>query len=101
MNFIRPFAPHYGSTQTVTPAAASATIPIAKQDEQVRILNTGTGIAFVRVGDSTASPVVATAADFPIAPGDSTTITKSVLANTLAHISDAGTTLVICTGNGF
>lgn len=97
MNYARPFAPHYGSTQTVTPAAASASVTLSMQDAQVRILNTGANIAFIRVGSGS---VTATAADFPIAPGQAATITKGVNSDVMAHISAAGTTLIITTGNG-
>ena len=102
MNFITPFAPHYGSTKTVAPAAAaaSASISVASQDKQVRLLNTGANIAYVRIGNSANGAVVASAADFPVAAGASMIISKSVLDDTLAYISPAGSTLVISTGNG-
>lgn len=97
MTSIPPFAPHYGTTQTLTAAAASASATVTRQDAQIRILNTGANIAFIRAG---AGAITATASDFPIAPGQAATITKGVTADTLAYISDAGTTLVITTGNG-
>lgn len=100
MNFMQPFAPHYGSTQSLAAAAAgpSANVLLSAQDQQVRILNTGANVAYIRTGEGTQ---VATAADFPVAPGQSATITKGVTHNNLAYISPAGSTLVVSTGNGF
>lgn len=100
MTVKQPFNPAYGSTLTVTPGAASANVAIdtRRESKNLRILNTGANIAYVRVGSGAQT---ATAADFPIAPGQASTITKDQDHDNLAHISPAGTTLVITRGEGW
>lgn len=94
------YLPRTGSTQTVTPGAASATVTIATPDPNVRLLNTGANICYVRTFSSTQGAQSATVADHAIAPGQSSTISKDPQHDRLAHISPAGTTLVISTGEG-
>jgi len=102
MTIKQPFFPSYGSNQVVSPAAAAAAITIDKDAKQVRIINTGANIAYVQTYSSTESPApVATTADFPIPAGGASTITKSMYHDRLSHISAAGTTLQIMTGEGF
>lgn len=101
MSVLSPFNPQYGSNQVLTPSASSATVAINKACKQVRILNTGANIAYVRVYDNSAGTQAATTADCPIAAGMSTTLTKDEAHNALAHISAAGTTLQVMTGEGW
>lgn len=100
MTVKQPFNPVYGSTQTLTPAAGSANVVIdeRKESKNLRIVNTGANVAFVRLG---AGAQVATAADFPIAAGDTAVITKDQSHDNLAHISAAGTTLLVTRGEGW
>lgn len=95
------FQPHYGSTQTVTPAAASATITIGKGNKTIRVHNAGaTNPGFFRTGLASDGTVTATAADMPVYPGETVYIEKPQDHDTLAHISAAGTTFVITSGEG-
>lgn len=99
---IQPFFPKYNSNQIVTPGAASAAITIDGDNRQVRIVNTGANIAYVQTCSSRDNAThVASTADFPIPGGMAATITKDTSHDRLAHISAAGTTLNIMTGDGF
>ena len=55
MSFINQFRPRYGANQVVTPAAASASITIAKDDTAVCLVNTGATVFYCRVGSVVAS----------------------------------------------
>lgn len=103
MTIRQPFAPHYGATVSVSPAAASATVSTdaMRENKQVRFVNTGVNICFVRTFDSRNGGQSATVADFPVAPNSSSTITKDESHDSVAHISAAGTTLLITPGEGF
>lgn len=93
-----PFAPSFGQGQTLTTGAASASVPISKDDQTIRVYNFGpTNTAFVRftVGASNA-----TANDIAIPLGGSLTLYKGN-ADTFSHIQSTGAvTLYIITGNG-
>lgn len=95
-----PFAPSYGSSQTVSPAASSATITLPTGNRSVRIVNTGASIAYVRIFNSQSGALAATVADFPVPAGMASTITKGPYDDRLAHISAGGTTLQIMVGEG-
>ncbi|QRF55311.1 hypothetical protein [Variovorax paradoxus] len=98
----QPFSPAYGTGQAVAPGAASAAVPINASNNQVRIVNTGAAIAFVRTFSQAAQAgAVATAADMPIPPNMAVTITKDISHDRLAFISAAGTTLQVITGEGW
>lgn len=104
MTIRQPFMPAYGQGQAASATATSATININAANKQVRIVNTGTNIAFVRTFSSktvTSPAQAATAADMPIPPNMAVTITKDESHDQLAHISATGTTLQIITGEGF
>lgn len=101
MTIRAPFKPHYGSTQNVSPAAASAAITIGQGEKTIRVRNTGaTNIMYFRTGLASAGTVIATAADMPVAPGESVYIEKPQDHDTLAHISADGTTASITSGEG-
>lgn len=94
------FAPSFGSGQVLTPAAASAQVVLAGGNTQtVCLTNLGDNVCYVRLG--TSGTVTATTADYPVPSGAQVVLTKSVDQNILAHISAAGTTLHVMTGNGF
>jgi hypothetical protein len=95
MSFINQFRPRYGSNQVVTPAAASASITIAKDDTAVRLVNTGANVCYVRVRNAAGT---ATTADLPVRAGSEVIIRKGVDDTILSHISAAGTTLNVMTG---
>ncbi|WP_143503991.1 MULTISPECIES: hypothetical protein [unclassified Pseudomonas] len=93
----RAFNPHRGANQVTTPAAASASISIDPVAKSVRLVNSGANICHVRVGTGAQT---ATTADLPVFPLSSVIITKGDGEDTLAHISAAGTTLHVQTGEG-
>jgi hypothetical protein len=91
------FIPHRGANQVTTPAAASASVAVDAQSKSVRVVNSGANICHVRIG---AGAQTATTADTPVLSGGSVVLAKATGDNTLAHISAAGTTLHIQTGEG-
>lgn len=97
----RPIMPHYGTNQVLTAAAASASAAIDKNDEQVRITNTGANKAYVRTYNSAGGTQSATTADFCVNAGQTATITKGVDHNAIAYISAAGSSLEVITGEGW
>lgn len=93
-----PFNPSYGTGQVVSstsPAADAAAL--SAQDQQVCVTNLGSNVAYVRVTGDTAA---ATTADCPVPPGAQIVLTKGAVTR-LSHISAAGTSLHIITGNGW
>jgi hypothetical protein len=103
MSALQPFSPHYGTNQVVTPAAGSATIIIDGQDKQVRVVNTGAAKGYFRVFSITAIPggSAATVADCCVASGGTAIVTKAEGQDRLSHISAAGTTFEVMTGEGW
>lgn len=98
----QPFSPAYGSGQSLAPGAVSAATPINASNNQVRIVNTGAAIAFVRTFSAVEEPgTEATDADMPIPGGANVTFTKSLSHDRLAYISATGTTLQVITGEGW
>lgn len=107
----KPFAPHFGTNKILACSATPGTTTIANHNETVRVLNTGTFVAYVRVGDGPqdvavgSRPAVSTA-DMPIAAGQSSTFRKPIGNNgstpqQFGFISpDGATTLHMMTGNG-
>lgn len=93
-----PFFPQYGSGQTVSPAAASATVNLLAGTKNVMLTNTGLNVCYVRIG---ATAVAATTADVPVLPGTQVVVSKDQDYTALTHISAAGTTLHIMTGEGW
>ena len=99
------FSPAYGTGQTLTPGAASATVTIQRSMNQIRVLNTGAAIGYFRTFNSRAAtdkPAtgVATTADLGVAPGMSTTVSKDLSHDSMAFISATGTTFIIIQGEG-
>jgi hypothetical protein len=93
-----PFAPRYGSGQTVTAAAASASVSLPRGNKQIRVVNTGSNPAYIRVGFTSAT---ATTADLYLVAGSIETFTVDQEADVLAYISPLGTTLNIINGEGW
>jgi hypothetical protein len=94
---MRPFCPQRGANQVTTPAAASASIAIDAVAKSVRLVNSGANICYVRIGTGTQT---ATTADMPVRSASEIIVSKGDGENTLAHISAAGTTLSVQTGEG-
>lgn len=97
MTIRAPFQGQRGANQVLTPAAASASVTLARGTKSVRLVNVGANICHVRIG---AGAQVATTADTPIRPGSELIVTKADDDDTLAHISATGTTLHVQTGEG-
>jgi hypothetical protein len=95
MSTVNQFSQRLGSNQVVTPAAASATVTINQQDNAVSLVNIGAGICYVRIGAG-----ADTTADIPVRANSEILIRKSTAETSLSHISAAGTTLNIATGEG-
>jgi len=93
----RPFNPHRGANQVTSPAGASASISLDPVDKSVRLVNSGANICHVRIGTGAQT---ATTADIPVRPLSEVIVAKGDGENTLAHISAAGTTLHVQTGEG-
>jgi hypothetical protein len=94
---MRAFCPSRGSNQVVSPAAASASASINAVDKNVRLVNSGSNICYVRIGTGTQA---ATTADTPVRSAESLILRKGDGENTIAYISASGTTLNIQTGDG-
>lgn len=99
MSALQPVNPHYTSGQVVSPAAGSANVAINATDKQVILTNLGANVCYIRISADAAT--TATTADYPVPAGAQVTITKGEGQNRLAHISAAGTTLHIMTGEGW
>lgn len=98
MGIRAPFNPRKGGNQSVTAAAASASVTVDAQAKSVRVVNTGaTNIAYVRIGTGAQT---ASATDTPIRANSEIILSKGDGENTVAYISAAGTTLEIQTGEG-
>lgn len=94
-----PVQPTYGSGQTLTPAAGSATISIPKGNKQQILTNLGANVCYVRIGATGLG--AATIADYPIPPGAQAVVTRADEDSQLSHISPLGTTLHVMNGEGF
>lgn len=101
MSARQPFSPHYGTNQVLAAGAAALTANLDPVDKSVRIINTGSNIAYVRIFYSTGIAVPATTADFPITAGLAATITKADGQDRLSYISATGTSLQVMTGEGW
>lgn len=91
------FSQRLGSNKVVTPGAASASVTVNKEDKAVRLVNSGAGICYVRIGTGTQT---ATTADLPVRANSEIIVRKATDQETVAYISAAGTTLNIATGEG-
>lgn len=98
MSIFAPFNPAYTSGQTKTSAALAASFSVAAGTNQVCITNTGSNIAYVRIGVGSFS---ATTADYPVPSGAQVVLTKAQDDTVVSHISASGTTLHFICGNGF
>ena len=93
----RPFNPARGTNQVASSGSASASVSLDKAAHSVRLVNSGSNICYVRIGEGAQT---ATTADMPVRAGESVIVSKGDGEDTLAHISAAGTTLNIQTGEG-
>lgn len=100
MTIKQPFAPHYGSNQSLAAGSPATAVSISHQAKQMRVVNTGANIGFFRTYDSTGGAPAATAADYPVPPGAGAIVSK-IGHNAISVFSPAGTTLQVMTGEGF
>ena len=98
MSIFAPFNPAYTSGQTKTSAALAASFSVAAGTNQVCITNTGSYIAYVRIG---VGSFAATTEDYPVPSGAQVVLTKAQDDTVVSHISASGTTLHFICGNGF
>jgi predicted dinucleotide-utilizing enzyme len=97
---IYPFCPAYGTNQAVTATDPAASAEISAQNKQVRVVNTGAAVAYVRTYPSSMT-VAATATDVPVPPSMAVTITKDEAHDRISYFCATSTTLQIMTGEGF
>jgi hypothetical protein len=94
-----PFAPKYGSGQTLATSGSSASVSLGAGNKCFCLSNLGSYTIYVRVGDSSAT---ATIADYPVLSNSQITISKEQDYNKLAAISpDGASSLHILQGEGF
>jgi hypothetical protein len=101
MSAKQPFSPHYGTNQLLTPAAGALVANLDPNDKNVRLANTGTNPAYIRIYSSTGAAEVATTADYLVPGGLVTTITKAMGQDRMSYISALGTTMQCMTGEGW
>ena len=94
------FRPRRGSNQVATPGAASAALTISALDDQCRVVNAGANVVHVVTYRQADGAVAATTAEYAVAAGMASIITKGE-HDRIAHISALGTTIHVSTGNGF
>jgi hypothetical protein len=93
----KPFQAKRGANQVVSATGTSASVTVDANWGSVRVVNSGSNIAYFRIGTGTQT---ATTADTPILSGDSIVMDKFKGENTVAYISASGTTLNIQEGEG-
>jgi hypothetical protein len=102
MSAFQPFSPHYGTNQILAAAVGAAVANIDPVDKSVRIVNTGSNPAYVRLYKSDANPAPsASTADFRVQPGSSSTLTKADGQDRISYISALGTNIEVMTGEGW
>jgi len=93
------FNPSWGSGQSLTPGAASASVAFGVGRKSFVVTNTGSVTCYVRTGNS---GVTASVADYPVLAGSQVSLTKDQDHTHLAHIAASGTgALHIIPGEGF
>lgn len=101
MSFFQPFAPHRGSSQTLSATTTSQIATIDGDDLSVRIVNTGSNLGYVVTYGTSETAIVATEAQHGVAAGATSVISKPKGHNRLAYISATSTTtLIVSTGEG-
>jgi len=93
------FNPSWGSGQSLTPGAVSASVAFGAGRKSFVVTNTGSVICYVRTGKS---DITASAADYPVLAGSQVSLTKDQDHTHLAHIAASGSgALHIIPGEGF
>lgn len=104
MSATQPFAPHPGSNQPVVLAAGVAqVITVTADNRNLRIANAGANPAHFRAYDSrmyTVAPV-ASEKECPVLANMASTFTKGITQDSVTLFSTLGTTVHVCTGEGW
>jgi len=94
---LRPFSGSRGANRIMTVGAVSASIPIDPSARSIRLVNSGSSICYVRIGQGEQT---ATSADVAVFGNSEVVLSKGEGEGTLAFISASGTTLQAQTGSG-
>lgn len=103
MTVLAPINPAYQKSVSLAVGTSSASVTIPAGSKSLQLVNSGTNIVFVRVGQgSIAASLTSPNADFPIGPNAAVVITKFQDDNVVAAISAAaGNTLWVTNGEGW
>lgn len=104
MSATQPFSPHPGANQPIVLAAGVAqTILVTAADRNLRIANAGANPAHFRAYDSKAYavPPVASEKECPVLANMASTFTKGITQDSVTLFSTLGTTVHVCTGEGW
>jgi len=88
------YQPYFGQTVAISATTTTGRIALLATAPYLRILNIGTVVTFVKLGDVT---VTAVAADFAIAPNESVIIAKGNTYTHIAAMTASGTATVYAT----
>lgn len=91
MSICSPFMPDRGGNQTVSGTTSSSSVSVRATAKSVRIVNTGSVVVFVRMGQSTQT---ATSADTPVRGGSDVILAKGDGDGTVAVITASSTATV-------
>lgn len=98
MSVESPFQPMQGANKKVTATTTSANVTIGAGQKSLRIINAGAVLGYFRTYRASEGAQTATAADTPIAvsgaAGSVLVIEKPEMHDTIAHLSDATTTVL-------
>jgi hypothetical protein len=93
-----PFIPKYGSGIVISATATASTGAVAKDSKCIKVSNSGTGVAYFRVGDSLLGN--ATNADCAVLPGESRIVVKHMDHTVISVMAPVSATLSIISGEG-
>lgn len=88
----RPFQGNLGKNKGVYATSTAGQIEISKSSTELRIVNTGSVVAHVRISSDGSS---ATAADAPVLPGKDLRLAKGLRSNVVSYYSASSTLIFI------
>lgn len=91
MTIKQPFAPRYGATVALTAGTIAAIAIVNPGNKQWRIANKGAVDIHVRGYTDADGAQTATAADFPVLAGQTSTITVSEKFDRMSYVTATGT----------
>lgn len=103
MSATQPFSPHQGSNQIFTLAAATGQAVIVDAvDKNLRIANAGANpVHFRTYSSKDAVPAVAAITDCPVLANMASTFTKPMSHDRVSLFSTLGSSVHVCTGEGW